>query len=144
MRHDLLDKLLVRPMAKLARATFFLVGMLLTATPVFAYLAFGYGVGDPPQRTFGDLLFLVVPLAPGLLFGGGLLLVGLPGLVEGARRPMMRTIAGVLLVISTIALFAVGFKGTVTAVLGPLAIAANAAALWLFVFPAKFFAKERR
>ena len=131
-------------MKALARTVFLMAGLLLTVSPVIAFLMFAYGVGEPPRATPLEFAVFALPLLPGVALGGGLVLVGLPKLVAGKTRPRTRVAAGLLLVVSTVAHLALGFDGTVTAIIGPLAIVLNAAAFLLFVYPAKAFSFAQR
>jgi hypothetical protein len=125
------------------------VGSALTLVPLLGLLSFSYLVGEPPSSDpkgfgyFGLALLDGVALGGGLLFGvalgGGLLLAGLPSLVVGSIRPVFRSVAGVLLVVSVVAVFFIGFDGSVTVIVCPLVLLLNAMAFFYFVYPAKPF-----
>jgi hypothetical protein len=130
-------------MNHIARLVFLLAGAALTLAPMLALLSFSYGVGEPPSSHPKGFEYFAWPLLAGVGIGGGLLLVGVPNLVVGQKRPNYRNIAALLLVVSTVALFGIGFEGSVTASLGPLAILLNATAFFAFVYPATSFSIPR-
>ena len=122
------------------RALSFAVGVILLLAPLALGLGFAYGVGEPPTPN-GSAWFAAPLLAAGLLIGGGPVLIGLPGVVVGHRRPVFRYAAAVLLAISAFAIIWIGFSGTVTAIVGPIVLLVEAAAFYLFVYPAATYSE---
>jgi hypothetical protein len=122
-------------MITVVRALSFAVGVILLLAPLALGLGFAYGVGEPP--TPNDSARFAAPLlAAGVLIGGGPILIGLPGVVVGHRRPLFRYAAAILLAISALAILWIGFSGTVTAIAGPAVLLIEAAAFYFFVYPA--------
>ena len=130
--------LAVKAMLTLLRLISFVLGCAITVAPAFLTLAFACGVEEPPESTvaFG---FYLLPLAIGLIFGMGPLLIGFPKLVAGPTRPKMRLTAGAFLAISIAGLLWVGFGGSVTRVVTPVALLFEVALFAVFIWPAKHF-----
>lgn len=126
-------------MQPLVRLISLVAGAGLTLAPLLLLLSFSYDVGASPYADPKGFKYFALPLLAGVVLGGGLLLVGLPDLVVGPVRKAFRNVAAVLLVVSAAALFHIGFSGSVTAVVCPLAILMNAAAFFYFVYPARRF-----
>ncbi len=125
-------------MLSLLRLISLLLGCAITIAPAFLTLAFAYGVGEPPETTVA-FAFYLLPLVIGLIFGMGPLLIGFPKLVAGPEKPKMRVAAGTFLVISIAGLLMVGFGGSVTRVVTPIALLVEAALFAIFIWPAKHF-----
>ena len=115
------------------------VGSALTLVPLLGLLSFSYLVGEPPSSDPKGFGYFGLALLDGVALGGGLLLAGLPSLVVGSIRPVFRSVAGVLLVVSVVAVFFIGFDGSVTVIVCPLVLLLNAMAFFYFVYPAKPF-----
>ena len=115
------------------------VGGALTLAPLLLLLSFSYGVGEPPSSDPKGVGYFALPLLAGVTLGGGLFLVGLPNLVVGSIRPVFRSVAAVLLGVSVVAVFFIGFTGSVTVIVCPLVLLLNAMAFFYFVYPAKRF-----
>jgi hypothetical protein len=126
-------------MKPILRLISLVAGGALTLAPLLLLLSFSYGVGEPPTSDPKGYGYFALPLLAGAALGAGLLLVGLPNVVVGSMRPATRNIAGVLLVVSAVAIFCIGFSGSVTAIACPLALLMNATAFFYFVYPAKRF-----
>jgi hypothetical protein len=126
-------------MKPVLRLISFVVGCALTLAPMYLLVSFSYAVGEPPSSESKGFGYFALPLIGGVALGGGLLLAGLPNLVIGPMRPVFRSIAAVLLVISVVAVSFIGFDGSVTAILCPFILLLNAAAFFFFVYPAKHF-----
>lgn len=126
-------------MKLILRLISFIVGSMLTLAPLLLLLSFSYGVGEPPSSDTKGLRYFALPLLAGAALGGGLLLVGMPNLVIGPIRPVFRNIAAIMLVVSAVAIFSIGFSGSVTAIVVPLVLLVNATAFFYFVYPAKRF-----
>ncbi len=122
-------------MITVVRALSFAVGVILLLAPLALGLGFAYGVGEPPTTT--DSAWFAGPLlVAGVLIGGGPMLVGIPGVVVGHRRPLFQSVAAVMLSISALAILWIGFSGRVTAIAGPVVLLIEAAAFYFFVYPA--------
>lgn len=129
-------------MIAVLRVLSFVTGVALAAAPSYLLLLFSHGVGEPPAL-YELILFLLVPLAFGLVLGGGLLLVGFPRVVAGPRTPNGRLAAGVLLVASALLVaFVGGFSGSVTRVASPAILTIELVAFLAFIWPAKSFPKS--
>ena len=126
----------MKPVLRLINLVF---GGALTLAPLLLLLSFSYGVGEPPSSDPKGFRYFALPLLAGVALGGGLLLAGLPNLVVGSIRPVFRSVAGVLLVVSVVAVFFIGFNGSVTVIVCPLVLFLNAMAFFYFVYPAKRF-----
>jgi hypothetical protein len=114
----------------------FVLGCAITVAPAYLILVFAYGVGDPPNTT---VAFYFLPLVIGLIFGMGPLMIGFPKLVVGPEKPGMRVAAGAFLFISIAGLLMVGFGGSVTRVVTPIALFVEAVLFAVFIWPAKHF-----
>ncbi len=125
-------------MLTLLRLISLLLGCVIIAAPAFLTIAFAYSVGEPPETTVA-FAFYLLPLFIGLFFGMGPLLIGFPKLVAGSEKPRMRVVAGAFLVISIAGLLMVGFGGSVTRVVTPIALLVEAVLFVVFVWPAKHF-----
>lgn len=114
------------------RIASFLVGLALVGSVPFFVFAFAASVGDldnQPTSAFLEPLWYTIPM------GAGNLLIGLPALVSGARKPTFRALAGILLAVS----FAITAFASV-AYLPFLFFPAFQAALFaVFVWPARHF-----
>ncbi len=126
-------------MKPVLRVISFVVGGALTLAPLYLLVSFSYAVEEPPSSESNGFGYFALPLLGGVALGGGLLLTGLPNLVTGPMRPVFRSIAAVLLVVSVLAVSFIGFNGSVTAILCPFILLLNAAAFFYFVYPAKHF-----
>ena len=115
------------------------VGGALTLAPLLLLLSFSYAVGELPSSDPKGVGYFALPLLAGVTLGGGLFLVGLPNLVVGSIRPVFRSVAAVLLGVSVVAVFFIGFTGSVTVIVCPLVLLLNAMAFFYFVYPAKRF-----
>jgi hypothetical protein len=121
------------------RIFFFVTGLALVAAPSHLLLQFAHAVGEPPAPD-EKLNFFLLPLAAGLVLGGGLLLVGLPRLVAGSTTPAWRLAAGALLVTSAFLIaFVAGFSGSVTRIATPAILFVELLAFLAFIWPAKSF-----
>lgn len=117
----------------------FATGIALVAAPSYLLLLFAHGVGKAPASS-ETLLFLLAPFTVGLVLGGGLLLVGLPGVVAGPSTPNGQLAAGALMVLSASLLaFVVGFSGSVTRFTTPVFLLAELVIFLVFIWPAKSF-----
>jgi hypothetical protein len=65
--------------------------------------------------------------------------VGLPSLVAGGKRPIMRASAAALLGVSMAGFIVLGVEGSVTLVVTPLALALEALLFASFIWPAPWF-----
>lgn len=126
----------------LLRFMSFITGGALILAPFLLLLSFSYGVGEPPSTDPKSIGYFALPLLVGVALGGGLLLVGLPNLVVGPRRPVLRNAAAILQLISVVAIFCIGFSGSATAIIFPLVLLINATAFFYFVYPAKSFSRN--
>lgn len=123
-------------MTRVLRVLAFLLGCAVVLAPPFFVLTLAYSLGEPPE----DLLaFLMEPVLVGLIFGAGPLMVGLPSLVAGGKRPIMRAIAAALLGVSMAGFIVLGVEGSVTLVVTPLALALEALLFASFIWPAPWF-----
>lgn len=123
-------------MTRLLRVLAFLLGCAVIAAPPFFVLSLAYSMGEPPE----DLLaFLTEPVLVGLIFGAGPLLIGLPSLVAGEQRPILRAVAAALLVVSMAGFIVLGVEGSVTLIVTPLALALEALLFAAFIWPAPRF-----
>ncbi|HWV19047.1 MAG TPA: hypothetical protein VNZ68_10780 [Rhodocyclaceae bacterium] len=125
-------------MVTLLRFISFLLGCAITVAPAYLSLVFAYGVGDPPETTVA-FAFYLLPLAIGLIFGIGPLMIGFPKLVVGPEKPKMRIAAGAFLGISIAGFLMVGFGGSVTRVVTPIALLVEIVLFAVFIWPAKDF-----
>ena len=126
-------------MSTMIRFISFATGSVLAVAPMLLLLWFSYSVGEPPRSHPKGFTFFAAPLLAGFILGGGLLLVGLPKLVAGAKRTGTRIVAAILLVASAVALVRIGFGSPVVAVFGVFALLVNAIAFYHFVYPARRF-----
>ena len=110
----------------------FFIGFALAALLPFMIYVFAAGVGDLDEMDGGAFL---TPLGVGLLLGCGPIAAGLPNFLEGARKPKIRVMCGILLCISSAALLIASFVFPPTLA----AIAFNALLFFVFVWPAKQF-----
>ncbi|HRL78009.1 MAG TPA: hypothetical protein PLC86_20210 [Candidatus Accumulibacter phosphatis] len=78
------------------RVVLLIAGIALVIAPSFLLLQFAYGVGEPPAQN--QMAFFAPTLGIGIVLGGGLVLVGVPRLVAGATTPIMRVLAGAMLI----------------------------------------------
>jgi hypothetical protein len=125
-------------MLTLLRLISFVLGCAITVIPAFLMLAFAYGVGEPPETTVA-FAFYLLPMLIGLPFGTGPLLIGFPNLVAGPENPKMRVVAGTFLVISIVGLLMIGFGGSMTRVVTPIALLVETALFAVFIWPANHF-----
>lgn len=125
-------------MLTLLRFVSFLLGCAITVAPTYLTLAFAYGVGEPPETAVA-FAFYLLPLAIGLIFGIGPLMIGCPKLVAGPQKPRMRVAAGTFLAISIAGVLMLGFGGSVTRVVTPIALLVEAVLFAVFIWPAKNF-----
>ena len=125
-------------MLTLLRLILFVLGCAITVAPAYLILVFAYGVGEPPETTVA-FAFYLLPLVIGLIFGMGPLMIGFPKLVAGPEKPRMRVAAGAFLSISIAGLLMVGFGGSVTRVVTPIALLVEAVLFAVFIWPAKYF-----
>ncbi|WP_296592937.1 hypothetical protein [Methylophaga sp.] len=130
--------LAVKAMLSLLRLVSLLLGCAITVAPSFLALAFAYGAWEPPETTVA-FTFNLLPLFVGLIFGMGPLLIGIPKLVAGPEKPKVRVAAGTFVVISVAGLLIIGFDGSVTRDLTPIALLVEAALFAVFIWPAKHF-----
>ena len=120
------------------RVVSFLVGVVLVLFPTWLLIQFTYGVDESPSLQGWIWFFL--PIGMGLVLGGGLLLAGLPKVVEGPARPVAQVIAGFWLAASAaMFLFFVGFSGSVTKIASPAILLLEAVVFAVFVWPAPRF-----
>ena len=117
----------------------FATGSALAVAPMLLLLWFSYSVGEPPTSHSKGFNYFASPLLVGLIFGGGLLLVGFPSLVAGKKRPITRIVAAIFLVVSSVAVVRVGFGSLVATVAGLMVFLVDAIAFYYFVYPAKRF-----
>lgn len=115
-----------------------LVGCTLTAAPSFLGLMFAYGVGEPPEPE-SYLIFFGPLLVAGLLLGLGPLLIGIPGIVAGAKTPKTRLVVGLLLGVSSTMIALLGMGGSVTRITSPAILLIEVILFAVFVWPAKPF-----
>lgn len=131
-------------MTKLLRVLAFLLGCAVIAAPPFFVLSLAYSLGEPPEDV---VAFLMEPILVGLIFGAGPLMIGLPSLVAGGKRPIMRAIAAALLGVSMAGFIVLGIEGSVTLIVTPLALVLEALLFAAFIWPAPRFpdavARER-
>lgn len=121
------------------RVVLLIVGIAMVAAPSFLLLQFAYGVGEPLDQN--EIAFFIPTLGIGIALGGGLVLVGLPRLVAGATTPVMRVLAGAMLVASAALLASFGFSGSVTRIITPLILLFELLAFLVFIYPAKRFSQ---
>lgn len=109
-----------------------LAGLALVGSVPFFIFAFAASVGEldnQPISAFLEPLWYTIPM------GAGNLLVGLPALVSGARKPTFRALAGILLAVS----FAITAFASVAYWPFLLFLAFQAALFAVFVWPARHF-----
>jgi hypothetical protein len=125
-------------MLKILRFLCLCTGTVLFIAPLILALGFAFAVGEPPAE--GErALFAIKMLVAGGVIGAGLILVGLPRIVVGQRRPARRLVAALLLAISAAAIARIGFSGSITVVAGPVFLAIEALAFYSFIYPASSF-----
>lgn len=115
-----------------------LLGGALTAAPSFLGLIFAYGVGEPPEQE-SYLIFFGPLLVAGLVLGLGPLLIGVPGVVAGARTPKSRVVVGVLLGGSVALIALLGMGGAVTRITSPVIFLLEVILFAVFIWPARKF-----
>jgi hypothetical protein len=128
-------------MTKVLRVLAFLLGCAVVVAPPFFVLSLAYSLGEPPE----DLIaFLMEPVLVGLIFGAGPLMIGLPSLVAGGKRPIIRAIAAALLGVSMAGFIVLGIEGSVTLIVTPLALLLEALLFASFIWPAPRFPEAAR
>lgn len=128
-------------MTKVLRVLAFLLGCAVVVAPPFFVLSLAYSLGEPPE----DLIaFLMEPVLVGLIFGAGPLMIGLPSLVAGGKRPIVRAIAAALLGVSMAGFIVLGIEGSVTLIVTPLALLLEALLFASFIWPAPRFPDPAR
>lgn len=73
-------------MIRLLRFISLCLGFMLTIAPSLLAFEFVYSLGEPPKDITETMLYLALTLFTGLVLGGGLLLIGIPNLVVGAKK----------------------------------------------------------
>jgi hypothetical protein len=121
------------------RVVLLIVGIAMVTAPSFLLLQFAYGVGEPPDHN--EVAFFLPTLGVGMVLGSGLVLVGIPRVVAGATTPIMRALAGAMLIASAVSLTALGFSGSLTKIVTPVLLILELVAFLVFIFPAKRFSK---
>jgi len=124
-------------MITLLRLVALALGGLLTLAPA-ALLLLSHGSGELPAA--GKLLDLLPPLLViGLAFGLGPLLIAVPQLVTGGRRPAARLAAALLLLVSVGGLVLFGLGGMASLLPALLGLAIEGVLCAVFVWPARGF-----
>ncbi|KAF0178645.1 MAG: hypothetical protein FD164_2205 [Nitrospirae bacterium] len=114
------------------RIASFLAGLALVGSVPFFIFAFAASVGDldnQPISAFLEPLWYTVPM------GAANLLIGLPALVSGARKPNFRVLAGISLAVS----FAITAFASVVYFPFLFFLAFQAVLFAVFVWPARHF-----
>jgi len=135
------DKLVVLTLG--LRVVLLIVGIAMVVQPWFIYLAFAYGVGEPPGFNLAGFLVFSIMGCWGIVQGGGLVLIGLPRVVAGASTPTMRVLAGALLIASAVVLMLLGFSGSFTKIASPIVLFLELLAFLVFIYPAKRFSQTK-
>lgn len=119
------------------RAVSFLLGCALVAAPAAVLVHLSYLFEARPPRS----LSAVVEMSwfVGCAMGGGLLLAAIPKLVVGASRPWARAVAGTFIVLSALAVAAVGSLSTIWLLAAAPVLAVEAVVFYVLVFPARGF-----
>jgi hypothetical protein len=118
-----------------------LTGVVLTTLPPFIIFFMAAGFGDL-DGVDSILRLLFWPTLIGMAFGVGPVLVGMPELVAGARRPQLRLLACFAMLVS---LASAGFAFLKTyddnvGLLMAVALAIEIAAFSAFIWPARRYA----
>ncbi len=114
------------------RIASFLAGLALVGSVPFFIFAFAASVGDlgnQPISAFIEPLWYTIPM------GAGNLLIGLPALVSGAKKPAFRALGGILLAVS----FAITAFASIAYWPFLFFVALQAALFAVFVWPARHF-----
>lgn len=125
-------------MISLLRVTSFILGIILSVSLAGLNLLFAISSGGPPPPEIG-YSFLLPFLAAGFVCGIGPILIGLPKLVVGSKKPKMRIFAGFCMLLSMAGTFL--FYGVIEFVL-PIEIVEIALFL-IFIWPAKHFSSNK-
>ena len=132
MRHNCRQKTKLANMIVTLRIASFLAGLALVGSVPFFIFAFAASVGDlgnQPISAFIEPLWYTIPM------GAGNLLIGLPALVSGAKKPAFRALGGILLAVS----FAITAFASIAYWPFLFFVAFQAALFAVFVWPARHF-----
>lgn len=124
-------------MTTLLRLAALLLGSAMTLAPA-ALLLLSHGTGQLPAA--GKLFNLLAPLLViGLAFGLGPLLLAVPKLVTGGRKPAARLVAALLLLVSAGGLVLFGLGGLASLLPALVGLAIEGVLFAVFVWPARRF-----